>query len=80
MRDEQINEIKIPLTSTALPEKKQRKLSVLLEFENILTVDPLLDLRAYFSATAQNEMDTRKRKAPSNTLKNDDPHSFQKNI
>ena len=48
-------------------------LYVPLDFENNLTVDALMDSRAF----AQNDLDTIKQKAPNNCLKIDDPPNFQ---
>ena len=52
-------------------------LYVLLDFENGLTIDALVDLGAYVSAIAQNELDRIQQQAPSNILKIDDPPNFQ---
>ena len=43
VRDEQTNEIYLPLTSTVVLKRKQEMLDVPLYFENNLTVDPLVD-------------------------------------
>ena len=48
-----------------------------LDFENNLTVDALLDSRAFVSAIAQDDLETIKQKAPNNILKIDDPPNFQ---
>ena len=48
-----------------------------LDFENILTVDVLVDSKAYVSAIAQNDLDTRKQKATDLVLKIDDPPNIQ---
>ena len=58
VRDEQTNELYLALTSTMVLKRKQKILHVPLAFKNNLTVDALLDLRAFVSATAQNEEDT----------------------
>ena len=58
-------------------KRKQEMLYVPLDFENNLTVDTWVDSSAYGSAIAQNELDTRKQKAPSNILKIDYPPNFQ---
>ena len=52
-------------------------LYVPLDFENNLTVDALVDSRAFVSATAQDDLDKIKEKAPNNFLKIDDPPKFQ---
>ena len=76
VRDEQTNEFHIRLTSTVVLKRKQEKLYLPLDFENNLKVDALVDSRAYFSATAQNDLDTIKEKAENSTLKIDDPLNF----
>ena len=48
-----------------------------LDFENILTVDALVDSGAFVSAFAQDDLQTIKQKAPNNILKIDDPPNFQ---
>ena len=48
-----------------------------LDFENNLTVDALVDSGAFVSVIARNDLDTKKEKAPNNTLKVDDPPKFQ---
>ena len=77
VRDEQTNEVYLPLTSTVVLKRKQEKLYVPLDFDNNVTVDALVDSGAFVSAIAQNKLDTIKEKAPKNILKIDDPTSFQ---
>ena len=77
VRDEQTNEIYLPLTSTVVLKRKQEMLYVPLDFENNLTVDALVDSGAFVSAIAQDDLDTIKQKAPNNVLKIDDPPNFQ---
>ena len=77
MRDEQTNEVCLPLTSTVVLKRKQEMLYVPQHFENNLTVDALVDSGAFVSAIAQNDLDTTKEKAPNNFLKIDDPPNFQ---
>ena len=48
-----------------------------MDFDNILTVDALVDSGAFVSAIAQDDLDTIKQKAPNNILKIDDPPNFQ---
>ena len=77
VRDEQTNEVYLPLTSTAVLKRKQELVYVPLDFENNLTVDALVDTGAFVSAIAQDDLDTIKQKALNNILKFDDPPSFQ---
>ena len=77
MRDEQTNEVHLPLTSTVVLKRKQEMLYVPLDFENIPTVDALVDLGAFVSAIAQDDLETIKQKAPNNILKIDEPPNFQ---
>ena len=77
VRDEQTNEVYLPLTSTVVFKRKQEMLYVPLDFGNILTVDGLVDSVAFFSAIAQDDLDTIKQKDPNNFLKIDDPPKFQ---
>ena len=77
VRDEQTNEVYLPLTSTVVLKRKQEMLYVLLDFENNLTVDAPVDSGEFVSAIAQDEMRTIKQKAPNNILKIDDPPNFQ---
>ena len=77
IRDEQTNEVYLPLTSTVVLKRKQEMIYVPLEFENNLTADALLDSGAFVSAIAQDDLDKIKQKAPNNLLKIDDPPNFQ---
>ena len=77
VRDEQTNEVYLPLTSTVVLKRKQKMLYVPLDFENNLTVDALVDSGAFASAIAQVDLETIKQKAPNNFLKIDDPPNFQ---
>ena len=77
VRDEQTNDVYLPLTSTVVLKRKQEKLYVPLDFENNLTVDALVDSGAFVSAIAQDDLETIKQKAPNNILKIDDPPNFQ---
>ena len=77
VRDEQTNEVYLPLSSTVVLKRQQEMLYVPLDFENNLTVDALVDSRAFVSAIAQDDLETIKQKAPNNILKIDDPPNFQ---
>ena len=52
VRDEQINEVQLPLTSTVVLKRKQEMLYVPPNFEKKLTVDAVVDLDAFASAIA----------------------------
>ena len=67
----------MPLSSTIVLNRKKEMLYVPLEFENGSTTDALVDLRAYFTAIAQKELDRIKQQSPSNVLEFDDPPNFQ---
>ena len=77
VRDEQTNELYLPLTSTVVLKRKQEMLYVPLDFENNHTVDALGDSGAFVSAMAQDDLETIKQKAPNNVLKTDEPPNFQ---
>ena len=77
VRDEQTNEVYLPLTSTVVLKRKQEMLYVPLDLENNLTVDALVDSEAFVSAIAQDGLETIKQKTPKNILKIDDPPNFQ---
>ena len=77
MRDEQTNEVYLPLTSTVVLKRKQEVLYVPPDFENNLTIDAMVDSGAFVSAIAQDDLETIKQKDPNNILKIDDPPNFQ---
>ena len=77
VEDEQTNEVYLPITSTVVLKRKQEMLNVPLDFENILTVDALVDSGAFASAIAKNDLDTIKQKAPNNFPKIDNPPNFR---
>ena len=62
VRDEQTNEVYLPLTSTVVLKQKQEMLYVPLDFENKLTVDAPVDSAAFDSAFAQDDLNTIKQK------------------
>ena len=76
VRDEQTNEVYLSLTSTVVLKRKQEMLYVPMDFDNNLTVDALVDSRAFVSAIVQDDLDTIKDKAPNNIHKIDDPPNF----
>ena len=77
VRDEQTNDVYLPLTSTVVLKRKQEMLHVPLDFENYLTVDALVDPGAFVSAIAQDDLETIKQKAPNNILKIENRPNFQ---
>ena len=77
VRDEQTNELYLPLTSTIVLKRKQEMLYVPLDFENNHTIDALVDSGAFVSAIAQDDLQMIKQKAPNNILKIDNPPNFQ---
>ena len=77
VRDEQTNEVYLPLTSTVVLKRKQEMLYVPLDFANNLTVDAQVDSGTFVSAITQDDLETIKQKAPNNILKIDDPPNFQ---
>ena len=77
VRDEQTNEVYLPLTSTVVLKQKQEMLYVPLDFENNLTVDALVDSGAFVSAIAQDDLETINQKAPKNIVKTYEPPNFQ---
>ena len=77
LRDEQTNEVHLPLTSTVILKRKQELLYLPLDFENNLTVDALVNWGAFASATTQNDLNSKEEKAPSIILKIDNTPTFQ---
>ena len=77
VRDEQTNEVYLPLTFTVVLKRKQEMLYVPLDFENNLTVDALVDSGAFVNAIAEDDLESIKQNAPNNILKIDDPRNFQ---
>ena len=77
LRDDMINELYMPLSSTIVLKRKKEMLYVPLDFKNGLTIDAFVDSGAYVSAIAQKELDRINQQSSSNTLKIDDPPNFQ---
>ena len=77
VRDAITNELYMPVSSTIVLKRKKEMLYIPLDFENGLTVDALVDSRAYVSAIAQTELDRIQQQAPANIFKVDDPPNFQ---
>ena len=64
MRDEAKDEVYLPLTSTVILKRKQEMFYAPLDFENNLTLDALVDSRAFVSAVTQNNLGRNKRGSP----------------
>ena len=77
VRDEQTNEVYLPFTSRVVLKREKEVLYMPLDFENILTVDALVDSGAFVSSVAEKDLDTIKEEASNNFLKIDDPPNFQ---
>ena len=77
VRDDITNELYIPLSSTIVLKRKKEMLYIFLDFKNGLTIDALVDSRAYVSAITQTELDRIKQQAPGDIFKMDDPPNFQ---
>ena len=75
VRDEQTNEVYLPLTSTVVLKRKKETLYVPLDFETDLTVNALVDAGAFFSAIAQDDLDTIKQ-SPEKYSQNQRPSPF----
>ena len=80
VRDEQTNELYLPLTSTVVLKRKQEMLYGPLDSANNHTLNALVDSGAFFNAIAQDDLETIKQKAPNNSLKIDEPPNFQKPV
>ena len=76
-RDDNTNELYMPLSSKFVLKRKKEILYVLLGCKNGFTIDNLVASGAYVSATAQSERDRIKQQDPANTFKIDDPLNFQ---
>ena len=63
VRDEQTSGVYLPLTSTVNLKRKQEMLYVPRDFENNLTVDALVDSKAFVSAIDWNDLHAIKEKA-----------------
>ena len=77
VRDDITNELYMPLSSTIVLKRKKEKLYVPLDFENGLTIDALVDSRAYVGAIFRKELDRIKQETPSIIPKIDDPPNFK---
>ena len=77
VRHDITNEPYMPLSSTIVPKRKKKLLYVPLDFKNGLTIDALVDSRAYVSAKGQKKLGRSKPQATSNILNIDDPPKFQ---
>ena len=77
VRDDPANELYMPLSSTIVLKRKKEMPYVPLDFQNGLTIDVLVDSRAYVSAIVQTELDRIKHQAPCNIFKIHDLFNFQ---
>ena len=77
VRDDITNGLYMSLSSAIVLKGKKQMLYVPLDFDNGVTIDALVDSRAYVSAITQKQLDIYKQQAPSNILKIDDPPNFQ---
>ena len=77
LRDDITNQLYMPLSSTIVLKRKKEMLYVPPDFKNGLTINALVDSRAYVSATGQTELDRIKQQAPANVFKSDDPPNLQ---
>ena len=77
VRDDNTNELYLPLSSTIVLKRKKEMLYVPLDFKNGLTKDALVDSGAYVGAIAQSELDRIKQQAPASIFKIDNPRNFQ---
>ena len=77
VRDDNTNELYMPLSYTIVLKRKKEMFYVPLDFKNGLTIDALVDSGAYVSAIAQKELDRIKQQSPSNILKIDDRPNSQ---
>ena len=67
----------MPISSTIVLKWKEQMLYFPLDFKISLTIDALVDSRAYVSPIAQTELDKIKQQAPANIFKINDPPNFR---
>ena len=77
MRDDNNNELYMPLSSTIVLKLKEEMLYVPLDFDNGSTIDAFVDSVAYVNAIAQKELARIKQQARYNILEIDEPPNFQ---
>ena len=77
VRNDNTNEIYMPLFSTIVSKREKELLYILLDFEDGLIIDASVDSGAYVNAIAQIEWDRIKQQAHANIFKIDDPPNFQ---
>ena len=80
LRDDLTNELYMPLSSTIVLKRKKEMLYNPLDFKNGLTIDALVDSRAYVSAIAQPELGRIQQQASTNIFKIDDPPNLQLHV
>ena len=77
VRDDNTNELYMPLSSTIVLKRKKKIFYVPLDFEGGLTIDAFVVSVDYVSAITQKKLDRIKQQAPSRNVKIDDPPKFQ---
>ena len=80
VRNEQTNELHLPLSFTIVLEGRKQMLYVPLDFENGLAKDALVDSRAYVCAIAQNLIGQSQTTNPSQRLQKQRPSHFRKKV
>ena len=79
-KDEQTNELYLPLASTVVLKRKQQMLYVPLDFENNLTVDAFWGLKSPFHCNYPEGVSHHKTKSAKNYSQNRHPASFQTQV
>ena len=69
VRNENMNELHLPFSSTMVLKRKKEMLYIPLDFKNNLMIDVLVDSGAHASAIADNQLDRIKQQAPPTPLK-----------
>ena len=77
MRDDFINELYKPLSSTIVLKRKKEMLYVPMDLEKAVTKDAFVDSGAFVGAVAQKELNIIKQQAPANIFKINEAPNFQ---
>ena len=77
VRDDNTNELYMPLSSTFVLKTREEMMYVPLDLKNGSTMDALVDSGANVSAIALRELDRNEQQAAANFFKIDDPPTFQ---